>query len=665
MTNASEQFAPTNLSVTVTPDRGQIGEWGTWTVRFTVGEDGIRQGGAIQVALPISWHQWWRNSSRRVQATAPADPFYVSARASRPGVRLRCEVQEETPPGGATEDEFVKRSRIDIDGRPSRYAWVVRVTVEEGALTAGDTIDVRYGDRSGGSRGFTPPLWGESPDRVRAAVDADGSGHFVLLPEDALPWLYVDPGEPAELAIVVPSTTVAGEPAEALVVALDANLNPTWAPGLRVGVRVAEGEAELAAEGRPAPIATVMLDRAEQRSVRLRFVPRAEGIIRLRAQSVDGRLYAHSNPSRCAAAAPAERLYWGDIHGHTSYSGDGTGAPEDAYRYARDVSGLEIYGNADHDGALSEQDWREIVERNARYYEPGRFVTLVGYEMGYRYPYGHHNAYFRGADGPLIKGREMPLPEYWAQATPGEVLTIPHHTVALGRPGRPNVDWSVHDDRFRPLVEIYSGHGQSEVSAPDHPLASDVVDFTLTGPADSPSSVQEGWLTGLRLGVIASSDNHCARPGREGFGTMAVYAPELTREAVFDAMRRRRTYATTGSRIILDFAVNGTPMGGECRIEPGQAGQAAHLTGHVTGPGPLRFVEILRADLSAPAEEREWQIAHRHWFSGMGAPCELTLDWTDEQPPPHGVYYIRVRQRDAIHGRVAMAWSSPVWVERG
>ncbi|HEV2121802.1 MAG TPA: DUF3604 domain-containing protein, partial [Chloroflexota bacterium] len=216
--------------------------------------------------------------------------------------------------------------------------------------------------------------------------------------------------------------------------------------------------------------------------------------------------------------------------------------------------------------------------------------------------------------------------------------------------------WEVRNDAFRPVVEIYSGHGQSEVHAEDHPLASDVVDFTLTGPAASPSSVQEGWLRGHRMGTISSSDNHFARPGREGYGMVAVYAPELTREAVFDAIRRRRTYGTTGCRLLLDFAVNDTPMGGEVRLE---AGQAARLTGHVVGAAPIRFVEILRGDL----DSKTWQVVERQWFSG-NAPMGLTLDWTDSDPPAQGMYYVRVRQRDIVHGRIAMAWSSPVWVTR-
>jgi hypothetical protein len=237
-----------------------------------------------------------------------------------------------------------------------------------------------------------------------------------------------------------------------------------------------------------------------------------------------------------------------------------------------------------------------------------------------------------------------------------DVLVIPHHMVALGNPSRPNKDWALHDPRFHRVAEVYSGHGQSELSIEDSPLASDVVDFTLTGPAASPSSLREGWLRGHKLGVIASSDNHVARPGRDGYGVAAVWAAELTREAIFDAIRQRRTYGSTGCRVILDFTLNGIPMGGEAQLA---AGEAVHIRGEIVAAGPLRFVEILRADLDA----QEWQIAQRHWWAG-NAPTSFSIDWTDPTPPARGLYYIRLRQRDIVHGRVAMAWSSPVWVQR-
>jgi hypothetical protein len=658
-------------TLAVTPDYGAVGEWGTWTVRYTAGPAGVATGGSVRVALPLTWHGWWRNSARALQATRPADPFYVSARSSQTGVRLRCVVEGETPPHPSVDEVFVKNARPYLDGNDRRYGWVVRVSVDEGQLAAGDAIDVLYGDRSGGSRGFTPPIWGRSPELVRAEVDVTGSGTHVPLPEDSLPRLRVEPGPPTEVAVRVPSVGVVGEPVEAIVAPLDANLNPSWPRDLEVTVRVVEGSADLLplasahphppptprAPGLPQGEGTVTLGYPgpDAWSARVRLVPRAPGIVRLRAQSGDGRLFAVSNPCRCEAAPPAERLYWGDLHGHTQFSWDATGLPEDAFRYARDVSGLEVYGNADHGESLSAADWEATQALNARYHEPGRFVTLVGYEDSLRFPYGHHNVFFRGATGPLRHSRMMSLEQLWEVTTPGEALTIPHHPVALGNPSRPNTNWEAYHPQFQAVAEIYSGHGQSEVHADDHPLASDVVDFTLTGPAAPPSSVQEGWLMGRHFGIIASSDNHFARPGREGFGVMAVYAPELTREAVFDAIRHRRTYGTTGCRLLLDFALNGTPMGGEVRLEPGQP---ARIVGHVVGAAPIRFVEILRGDLEA----KEWRVAHREWFAG-NAPMELAFDWTDDAPPAQGLYYVRVRQRDIVHGRVAMAWSSPVWVE--
>ena len=46
-------------------------------------------------------------------------------------------------------------------------------------------------------------------------------------------------------------------------------------------------------------------------------------------------------------------------------------------------------------------------------------------------------------------------------------------------------------------------------------------------------------------------------------GLTAVYAPDNTRQAVFDALYNRRCYATTGARIALRFSIDEHVMGEE------------------------------------------------------------------------------------------------------
>ena len=640
-------------SVTISPDTGEVGTWGTWVAAFTVGTGGIATGGGIQMSLPVRWHQWIRNSARKMQTTDPTDAFYVSARTSRSDVTLRCELAD------ATEVEFPKMNRMNLGGwRPmSRFGWTVCVTVLEGSLEAGDTIDVVYGDTSQGGRGFTPPLYAGSPELVHAAVDSTGDGEHLMLPDESLPLLSHTPGSPVELLIVLPTKGVVGEPAKLRMVALDEFHNPVALPDTPVHLVVEEGSADI--EQSPANLG----DAGTLGSRTLTVTPTGAGVLRVRGTSVDGRLYTKSNPCVVSADAPAKRLYWGDIHSHTHYSSDGTGTGDDHFRYARYGSLLDLYCATDHNNtnSLTHAGWRHNLEYTERWHQPGVFVTLFGFEMGFGQGIGHRNVYYKNAEGAYWEAGEITLQQIWDQSVSGEVVTIPHHTGGMGHPGGGVYhDWSIDDPRFQTTIEIYSSHGHSEEYAPNHPLSMDIADFTLQGPQDLGNYAQDAWLAGLKMGVIASSDNHMAQPGKEGFGVIAVWASEFTREAVFEAIRQRRTYGTTGSRIYLEFSVNGHPLGSEIELA---AGQSADIHVEVLGTGPLRWIEILRADLDRP--EDRFSIVHREWFPGDATQMGFSLDWSDVDPPANGMYYVRTRQRDFVHGRVAEAWSSPVWVSRG
>src|SRR5262249_28077809 len=67
---------------------------------------------------------------------------------------------------------------------------------------------------------------------------------------------------------------------------------------------------------------------------------------------------------------------------------------------------------------------------------------------------------------------------------------------------------------------------------------------------------------GSRVGVLCHSDDHKGRrgatnPSASTFGAIGgltcYFMPELTRDALFEALRRRRHYGTTGTRLFLDL----------------------------------------------------------------------------------------------------------------
>jgi hypothetical protein len=69
---------------------------------------------------------------------------------------------------------------------------------------------------------------------------------------------------------------------------------------------------------------------------------------------------------------------------------------------------------------------------------------------------------------------------------------------------------------------------------------------------------------------------------------MAAWAPELTRDAIWQALQQRRVYALTGGRIALAFALNDGVMG---QLLPGAAQRRLHVA--VEGGGAIDYVELL------------------------------------------------------------------------
>lgn len=266
--------------------------------------------------------------------------------------------------------------------------------------------------------------------------------------------------------------------------------------------------------------------------------------------------------------------YYGDIHNHCAI-GYGHGSIEDAFQNARlqlDFACVTVHGYWP-DMPVTEPGLAQVVEYHQRGFdrtaehwplvqrvveancEPGRFVTFLGFEW-HSLEYGDHNVYFKGAQGEVIRAADLEemrrqLRQWRERGV--ECLLIPHH---IGyRRGYRGINWEAYTPEFSPVVEIMSMHGAAE--GPDAPYPY----LHTMGPRDWRSTLQYGLAQGHVVGVMASTDHHSAHPGSYGHGRLAVWANALTRDAIWEAIKERRTVALTGDRIALEFSVNGEPIG--------------------------------------------------------------------------------------------------------
>lgn len=523
------------------------GSFGTWTLIYTVGEHGVDDLGTILIARRLA-SDWGRPQFDR-----PGAANYTTVR---------------------TTGQAKVRAWFDPTAyiRPWKAAVVIRVY--DGALAPGDQVIVTFGDRSGGGPGAQAQTFPEATFEFRVAVDCFGTGQFVPLPDS--PTLPIVGGPAARLRVMAPSQAIAGTPLALTVKAEDRWGNPSFSYAGTLEIVADDPAARL-----PAPVTLTPADRGARRLEGI--ILARPGIHRLTVRDTAAGLTAESNPIVCAAAAPEQRLYWGDLHGQTEM-GVGTGSVEEYFAYGRDVAGLDFIAHCANDFQITHNDYEETRAVVRRYHQPGRFVTFLAYEWSGTTPAGgDHNVYFLGDDGPLHRSSHWQVADRSDEATDRYPITRLHETfhgrgdvLILPHVGGRRANLAFHDPAFAPVIEIQSIHGLFWWFA------------------------EEALQRGLRVGFIAGSDDHSGRPGSTfptsadihfGMrgGLTAVYATDLTRAALWEAIKARRCYGTTGERIIVDLRADGQPMGAEYRTSA-----PPRLAARIIGTAPLERVELYR-----------------------------------------------------------------------
>ncbi|WP_187276660.1 DUF3604 domain-containing protein [Parahaliea maris] len=227
----------------------------------------------------------------------------------------------------------------------------------------------------------------------------------------------------------------------------------------------------------------------------------------------------------------------------------------------------------------------------------------------------------------------------------------------------------------------------------------------------------------LQLGFVGSTDAHAATPGdteedsytgdawggggkdlnrimqRVDYnpgGLVGIWAPENTRASLFAALKRRETYATSGTRIALRFSADDASEAGgpdSCAANYDYSTATAMggtLSGRQAPPRltvlanmdrtPLERVEIIKGTLDADGEIVQQVIPIAQLAQGAPSTC---TSWTDPDfdPAQPAYWYARVKEQPTLRwskrfceslencaevpGADRMvqetAWSSPIW----
>jgi len=345
-------------------------------------------------------------------------------------------------------------------------------------------------------------------------------------------------------------------------------------------------------------------------------------------------------------------LYFGDVHKHTNLSPCANvdpynQSPAESYEHARRLANSDFLCICDHAEKITVEQWRDCMRIAQEHNKPGQFVAWPAVEWATNL-YGHRNLYFRDYDVPLIPGTEFTSPPaLWATIRERGLpaLTIPHH------PARElNADLTRTDDELEPAYEIFSGWGNEEYHGA--PLQDTDRSYTRGFAVDT-------LLRGFHMGFVGGGDGHPAPPA--DCGITGIYAQDLTLPSLWQALKQRRTIATTGAKIKVDMHINGYPLGSVIHYGPDDAADLFPLEIGVAvqGTDTIASVDIVENGVTVHTKTKPRarldQMAYT-WYH-PGGPMNGARRIGSSGDVSRFIY-VRVTQRDGH-----MAWTSPIWLE--
>lgn len=346
-------------------------------------------------------------------------------------------------------------------------------------------------------------------------------------------------------------------------------------------------------------------------------------------------------------------LYFGQLHAHTNLS-DGTGTVEQAFEHAANVENLDFLALTDHSNSFEGQSglpgagtthlgdenaeevnasWREGREgARAITAQEGDFVGIYGFEM----------TWSGGAPGHIntfnSEGFENRNAEPYRKGDNYEVLEAYYNTLnenpetisQFNHPGDTFgdfMDFALYDpviDNQMTLIEVGNGEGAIGSSGyfPSYSYYTRALD--------------KGW----HVAPTNNQDNHKGNWGDSNTARSVVLSDGLSEDAIYDAMKNYRVYATEDNDLSILYSLNGNAMG-SILDEQDEINIKAEISDPTDTSGETK-VEVIVNGGQTLAEKT---------FTGGSATVEFNNLSTG-----YGYYYLRITQADK-----QIAVTAPVW----
>jgi len=491
----------------------EAGSLQSFTLVYTAGRFGIDDTGSIKIGFRFA------TDFGPVQFTDPKAPGYTTVEASN---------------GATLETRWEFKRNIRPWSR-SLYIGIVR-----DFLAPGDTITIRFGDRRFGSPGIRLQTYCESEFEFRILVDAIATYDYVALPES--PKISIVPGPGIRWCALLPTSVRAGAPFR-----LALKIDDKWGNPSDLVDRVVRLAADGVISGLPT---TLQMKTGQFGTVLDGLRADAPGEVSVRVLDDIGSELCRTNPLRVQPNDAGLVHFWGDTHGQSNET-LGTNSAREYFKFGRDQAHLDVMGHQGNDFQITGAFWRELNALTKEFDSPGHFVCIPGYEWSANTAVGgDRNVHYRSEGEAIHRSSHAQI----ADATDiGDEFSDAHtaHELFEKLKGKDCV------------VAAHVGGRYADIK------------FAHNGVLETAVEVHSAWGTfewllhdafekGFRVGIVANSDGHKGRPGAcypsaSFFGSQGgltcFLAERLDRDAIFESMRRRRHYATTGNRAFVSISV--------------------------------------------------------------------------------------------------------------